>query len=188
MLAVTARDLYRNLPRLETARLILRKATESDVSDVFAYSSDAEVTRYLRWGPHQTLAETEDYVNEVLAGYREGLDGPWLMEHKHNHTVIGHIHLMEINAQHRKAQVGFVLSKSYWNQGIATEALRKALEFSFDRLELNRVEGLCLIDNRAAARVMEKAGMKKEGELREYLFQKGALWDFCMYSMLRDEL
>lgn len=187
MKEITVKNFYRNLPRLETTRLILRKATKSDVSDIFIYSSDAEVTRYLRWGLHQTLMETENYVNGMFAQYREGSDGSWLMEHKQNHTVIGHIHLMEITSHHRKARVGFVLSRSYWNQGIMTEALRKVLEYSFERMGLNRVEGLCISDNRAAAQVMEKAGMKKEGELREYIFQKGAFWDFSIYSMLRRE-
>ena len=156
-------------------------------SIMFVYSSDVEVTRYLRWGSHQTLTETENYVNGVLKQYREGQDGPWLIEHKQNNTVIGHIHLMEIDIQHSKAQVGFVLSKSYWNKGIMTEALRKVLEYSFDRIGLNRVEGLCISANQAATRVLEKAGMKKEGELQEYLFQKGAFWDFSIYSMLRQE-
>ncbi len=72
MKVVTVKDLYRNLPRLETTKLVLRPATKNDVSDMFVYSSDVEVTRYLRWGPHQTLTETENYVNGVLNQYREG--------------------------------------------------------------------------------------------------------------------
>ncbi len=180
------KDFYRNLPRLETTRLALRNATKTDVADIFAYASDAEVTHYLRWEPHQSLKETEIYVNEVLAQYRSGLDGAWFIEYKQSHNIIGSIHLMEINIQHRKAQVGFALSKNYWRRGIMTEALRKVLDYSFG-MGLNRVDGLCISDNRAAARVMEKAGMKKEGEFREYLFQKGTFWDFCMYSILQRE-
>jgi ribosomal-protein-alanine N-acetyltransferase len=185
MNAATVSGLYRNLPRLVTARLLLRKAALGDVPDICAYSSDADVTRYLRWGPHKTLAQTDAYVREVLEQYQEGLDGPWVMEHRQDHTVIGHIHLMDIDPRHRRAQVGFLLLRSYWNQGLATEALREVLEYSLGGLGLNRVEGLCISENRAAARVMEKAGMKREAELRDYAFQKGALWDFTMYSILR---
>jgi ribosomal-protein-alanine N-acetyltransferase len=184
MNAEIVRGLYRDLPRLETARLLLRKATLGDVPDIYAYSSDADVTRYLRWGPHRSLAQTEAYVREVLEQYREGLDGPWVIEHRLNHAVIGHIHLMDIDPRHRRAQVGFLLLRSYWDSGIATEALRKVLEYSLGELGLNRVEGLCVSGNRAAARVMEKAGMKREAELRDYLCQKGAFWDFTMYSIL----
>lgn len=186
MKIASSRDFYLHLPRLETTRLVLRKATKDDVSDIFVYASDDDVTRYLRWGTHQTLTETENYVNGVLADYGTGRDGSWFIENKQNKNIIGNIHLMEINIPHRRAEVGFALSKEYWNRGIMTEALRKVLEYSF-AIGLNRVEGLCINDNRAAARVMEKAGMKKEGELREYLFQKGAFWDFCMYSILQQE-
>ncbi len=179
-------DFYQHLPCLETQRLVLRKATRNDVSDVFVYASDAEVTHYLRWGPHQTLSETGDYIDQVLADHRTGRDGPWFIEYKRDRNIIGSIHLMGISIQHRKAEVGFALSKEYWNQGVMTEALRRVLEYSFE-IGLNRVEGLCPDDNRAAARVMEKLGMKKEGELRQYLFQKGAFWDFCIYSILQQE-
>jgi ribosomal-protein-alanine N-acetyltransferase len=185
MIIAAAKDLYQNLPRLETPRLVLRKASQNDVPDIFIYSSDAEVTRYLRWGPHQTISDTEKYIGEVLQQYCKGQDGPWLIENKDNHSVIGHIHLMEIEIQHQKAQVGFVLSKSYWNKGIMTEALKKVLEYSFTYIGMNRIEGWCITQNRAGARVMEKSGMRKEGELREYSFQKGTFWDFSVYSMLR---
>jgi ribosomal-protein-alanine N-acetyltransferase len=187
MIISTIKDFYQNLPRLETLRLVLRKATQKDVSDIFVYSSDTEVTHYLRWGPHRTIGDTEKYVDKVLQQYIQGQDGPWLIEDKDKHTVIGHIHIMEIEIQHQKAQVGFVLSKRYWNKGIMTEALKKVIGYTITYLGMNRVEGWCITENRAGARVMEKSGMRKEGELREYLYQKGRHWDFSVYSMLRKE-
>jgi ribosomal-protein-alanine N-acetyltransferase len=186
MQALTVKKIYQDLPRLETRRLILRKTIRKDIPDIFVYSSDAEVTRYLRWGPHQTLADTEKYIQGVLDDYHEGRDGPWMIELRNTHTVIGHIHLMEINIQHSKAEVGFVLARSYWYQGIMTEALNAVLEYSFVELGLNRVEAWCISQNRTAARVLEKVGMTKEGELRDYLYQKGVFWDFCVYAMLRE--
>jgi ribosomal-protein-alanine N-acetyltransferase len=187
IVAATAKDLYQNLPRLETPRLVLRKVTQKDVSDIFVYASDPEVTRFLRWGPHQNISATEKYVDEVLQQYSQGQDGPWLIEQKNGHVVVGHIHLMEIEIQHQKAQVGFVLSKNYWNKGFMTEALGKVLEYAFTSLEMNRIEGWCITENQAGARVMEKSGMRKEGELREYLFQKNRFWDFSVYAITRRE-
>lgn len=178
-------DLYRHLPRLETPRLVLRKATQDDVPDIFLYASDLQVTRYLRWGPHPNMDATRSHVDEVLRQYDRGEDGPWFIEYKDTGTVLGHIHLMEIESRHRKAQVGFVLSQDYWNRGMMTEALGKVLEFSFTHLGMNRIEGWCILQNRAGARVMEKNGMQKEGSLRDYLFQKDRFWDFSVYAMLR---
>ena len=178
-------ELYRSLPRLETQRLVLRQINPDDLQDLFAYASDPEVTRHLRWGPHRTQAETEAYLDQVLQEYQTGLDGPWGMEYKDTGKLIGSIHLMDVTAQHRKAEIGFVLSRAYWNRGLATEALRRVLAYSFETVGLNRLEGLCLVENHAARRVLEKAGMVREGLLRQYLFQKGAFRDFELYAILR---
>jgi ribosomal-protein-alanine N-acetyltransferase len=182
---VEVSEIYRNLPRLETPRLVLRPVTLDDLEDMFAYSSDEQVTRFLRWGPHRTLADTESYLREVLREYEEGKDGPWGIEYRETGKVIGSIHLMAINLTHSKAEIGFVLSRSYWNRGLASEALTKVLEYSFESIRLNRIEAFCLVENRDGIGVVKKVGMKQEGTLREYLFQKGALRDFDLYAMLK---
>lgn len=176
---------YRSLPRLDTQRLVLRKIEPKDLQDIFAYASDPEVARHLRWGPHKTQGETKTYLDQVLQEYQTGQDGPWGMEYKNTARLIGSIHLMAVSAQHRKAEIGFVLSKAYWNRGLATEALRRVLAYSFKTVGLNRVEGLCLAENHAARRVLEKVGMVREGLMREYLFQKGTFRDFELYAILR---
>jgi ribosomal-protein-alanine N-acetyltransferase len=182
---IQVQEVYQNLPRLETERLTLRKLTLDDLEDVYAYSSDPEVTRYLRWGPHASLEQTESYIREVLQEYKEGRDGPWGIEHRASGHVVGAIHLMGIRTRHRRAEIRFLLSRAYWGKGLMVEALLRVLRYAFEEVGLNRVEALCLVDNLAAIRVLEKAGMKKEGVLREYAFQKGAFGYSCVYSMLR---
>ena len=134
----TVLDFYRNLPRLETERLVLRKAERRDALSIFAFASDSETTRYLRWGPHKDLNQTVDYLEGMLADSAAGRDGSWVLTLKQTQAVIGQIHLMEIDVVDRKAQVGFVLSKDYWNQGLATEALREVLRYARWRRELRR--------------------------------------------------
>ncbi len=68
-----------------------------------------------------------------------------------------------------------------------TEAVRAVIAFGFRTLQLNRIEARCEIKNIASARVMEKAGMKFEGILRQHAFYKGAFRNFKMYSILRKE-
>jgi ribosomal-protein-alanine N-acetyltransferase len=184
---IKVNDIYRNLPVLETARLILRKVTMDDLQDVFAYASDDDVTRFLRWGPHKTLEETESYICEVLGEYKAGKDGPWGVEYRQTGRVIGSIHLMAISAQHRKAEIGFALSRSYWRRGLMSEALARVLDYAFGSIGLNRIGAFCLVDNRAGMRFLEKVGMKQEGVLREYVYQKGAFRDFGVYSVLKRE-
>lgn len=180
-------EIYRSLPRLETQRLVLRRIEPNDLQDIFAYASDPEVARNLRWGPHKTQGETKTYLDQVLQEYQTGQDGPWGMEPKDKGRLIGSIHLMEVSVQHRKAGIGFVLSRAYWGRGLAVEALGRVLVYSFETVGLNRMEGLCLVENHAARRVLEKVGMVREGLLRQYLFQKGAFRDFELYAILRGD-
>jgi len=184
---ITVDTLYRELPVLETRRLILRKVTLADLDAIFAYSSDEEVTRFLRWGPHTTREQTEAHLREVLQGYEAGTDGPWGIERREAGRLVGSIHLMEVSVQHRKAEIGFVLARPYWGRGLMTEALARVLEYSFAVAGLNRIEASCLVENRAGMAVLNRAGMRREGILREYSFQKGAFRDFCLYALLQRE-
>lgn len=180
-------DFYRNLPCLETERLIIRKYTLEDVDDYFAFASDAEVTRFLRWGPHPNRDYTLEYIQGVLDEYAAGKDSSWGIELRTEKRIIGTMHIMHLDLYHRKAHVGFALARVHWNNGYATEALGKVLEHCFAELSLNRIEAFCIPENRAAVRVLEKAGMQSEGVLRQYQCQKGECRDFELFSILRSD-
>jgi ribosomal-protein-alanine N-acetyltransferase len=180
-------DFYKNLPPLETKRLILRKFTLEDANDYFEFASDPEVTKFLRWGPHPNKEYTQQYLQRVLNDYSQGEDGPWGIELKAIKKLIGSIHIMQLNTHHRKAEIGFVLAQTCWNNGYMTEALERVLEYSFTELSLNRIEALCIPENHAAIRVLEKTGMKLEGNLRQYEFLKGNFVDVRLFSILNAE-
>ena len=84
--------------------------------------------------------------------------------------------------------MAFNLSRPYWRQGYATEAVRNMIRFAFKRWGLNRIEGTCMLDNVASARVMEKLDMKFEGILRQHSFAKNRFHDLKLYSILRSEV
>ncbi len=178
---------YQQLPLLKTPRLLLRELRKEDDRDYFAFASDPQVTRYLRWGPHASLDETQAYMDSVLAGYRSGTDGPWGIELAQEHRLIGAIHLMEIDTHHLKSDIGVVLHPQYWGQGLGREALQAVLALCFTDLGLQRIQGLAITGNASACRMLVKCGMKHEGVLRHYALQKGQWCDFESYSILRSE-
>lgn len=184
---MTEQEFYSNLPRLETERLVIRKLTLEDAKDYYAFASDPEVVKYLRWGPHPSPEATEEYLRGVLSQYAEGKDSPWGIELKSEGKIIGSIHLMRLDFSHSKSQVGYVLSRPYWGSGYMTETLNRVLEYCFTELLLNRVEAFCLPDNHASARVLEKADMQFEGLLRQYAYQKGAPRDFRLFAILKQD-
>jgi [ribosomal protein S5]-alanine N-acetyltransferase len=178
---------YHDLPTLDTGRLRLRKLRLTDAGAYLTFAGDPRVTQYLRWGPHTSIDVTEDYLVEVLQGYADGSDGPWGIELNSEHRLIGTIHLMEIDPHNQKADIGVVLARKYWGKGIGSEALTRVLVFCFAELGLNRVQGLSIVGNIAARRMMEKCGMVYEGTLRQYAFQKGQFQDFNLMAILKGE-
>ena len=71
------KEVFANIPRFETRRLILRRIKESDYIDIYEYSSDIEVTKYLTWYPHMSLKESKDYTSYLQKRYDSGKFFDW---------------------------------------------------------------------------------------------------------------
>jgi ribosomal-protein-alanine N-acetyltransferase len=184
---VKPQDLFKNLPVLETARLKLRRLSMHDAGDIFEYASDPDVSKYVLWEHHRTIADSKSYLKHVLFLYEKGIPASWGIVLKDDNKLIGTGGYQWWSVTDSKAEVGYVISKSYWNKGYMTEALEEILRFGFEQMELERIEAKCFIQNPASVRVMEKCGMKLEGVLRSYKFVKGNFGDFKLYSILSSE-
>ena len=68
-----------------------------------------------------------------------------------------------------------------------TEALSRVIDYAFDSMEINRIEAQHELTNPSSGRVMEKCGMKKEGVLRQRLYNKGKFVDVALYAIVRSD-
>jgi ribosomal-protein-alanine N-acetyltransferase len=180
-------QLLAELPTLETERLLLRKITQADEADVFDCASEPEVSKYMSWEPHQSLEDTRAYLETVFERYRQHMPGPWGIVHKGDAKLIGTCGYYDWHRDHNRAEIGYVLSRSYWGQGYMAEAVRELIAFGFREIGLNRIQAMCNVPNIGSARVMEKAGMLFEGVLRQSFLEKGTYVDVKIYSILSSE-
>ncbi|MBM7578064.1 GNAT family N-acetyltransferase [Jeotgalibacillus terrae] len=181
------KDIFSDLPPLETERLVLRRLTIDDLEDMFHYGSNDEVTKYVTWDTHQTKADSKAFIEFVLNRYENGQVAPWGIEHKDNGKLIGTVDYVSWQPGNHTAEIGYVISRDYWGQGIATEAVKRIIAFGFEKMALVRIQARCFPENTGSERVMQKAGMSYEGTMRKSLFIKGKHWDGKMYSILREE-
>jgi len=153
--------------RIQTERLILRKPRLDDAPVIFeAYAQDPEVTRYLVWRPHTNIQETEQFLSACEELWKTGKDFAYAVTIKENQTLIGMFGLHPMNL---KVEVGYGLARPHWGKGYMTEALRAMIEWAFAQLSIFRVQAICDVENIGSARVMEKAGMTREGLLQRYV-------------------
>ena len=176
---------FSRLPEIHTPRLLLRSMRMSDAQDIFEYSRDPEVARHVLWEAHQNIHQTRAYIRYVLRQYRTGSPSSFCIELKETGKVIGTIGYMWISSENRSGEVGYSLSRAYWNQGYMSEALDAMIRFGFDTLNLNRIEAQHETDNPASGKVMQHAGMRKEGTLCQRLFNKSRYVDVDVYAILR---
>ena len=179
---------FSSLPVLETERLVLRPVRRTDVRDLFAWTSDPEVARYVLWEAHRSPADTRAYISYMRNLYRRGLPGSWAVVLRETGRVIGTVGFMWYSDANRAAEAGYSFSREYWNRGYATEALRAAVGAAFAALPLNRLEAQHDVRNPASGRVMEKSGMRKEGILRGRLYNKSGFVDVALYAVLNTDL
>ena len=151
-----------------TERLILRPPEPGDAGPVYrSWASDPEVVKYLTWYPHASPLETENWIRESMEGWKEGTDFPYLIAKKTG-EVIGGMAWRPESAKF-KGSIGYVLARSEWGQGYMTEALKALLENIFSDPAVFRAYAYCHVANRPSLRVMEKAGMVREGLLRRLI-------------------
>lgn len=148
-------------PLLETSRLILTAPVAADADVMFErYASDDEVTRYLGWPTHRTVADTQAFlVFSAVQWEREGT-GPYLIWARADGRLLGSTGLgLEPGGQ---AITGYVLARDAWGQGYATEALTAVVDVATD-VGVARLYALCHPQHRASWRVLEKCGFERDG-------------------------
>lgn len=105
-----------------------------------------------------------------------------------SNVMIGAIKLVQDRAADWQAEIGYWVESRLWGQGYATEATRAMLDFGFGELKLHRIYAVDVIaENIGSARVLEKAGLRREAHFRDALYFKGRYWDTYHYAILEDE-
>lgn len=149
-----------------TERLLLRTWRESDLDGLAAVLGDAEVMRYM-WGEPRTIEESREALERRTDHWERHGFGFWAAESLSTGELMGWVGLQyaewlpELSSE---VEIGWMLARAHWGQGLASEGAAAALEAGFESLRLKRIVGLYHPDNVRSRRVMEKLGMRYVGE------------------------
>lgn len=173
---------------LETERLVLRRFTETDAEAVFYnWASDDAVTKYLTWPTHQNPGHSAGYVEFCLDSYSDPASYQWGMELKETEEVFGNISVVKINEDLEAVELGYVIGRDFWGNGYTAEAVKAVIAFLFEEVGVNRIAARHDTNNPNSGRVMQKAGMKYEGTIRQGDRNNQGVVDCAIYSILRSE-
>ncbi len=173
---------------LETARLIFRRFSPKDAEDMYYnWAADPEVTKFLTWPCHSSPEATRALLEGWERQYENGSYFHWAIESKAIRQPIGSIAAMKLDEETNSAEIGYCLSRKYWGQGIMPEALIAVMHYLFEEVGLNRISSYHDVNNPKSGRVMEKAGLKYEGTLRQAAKNNQGICDIVLRAALRNE-
>ena len=146
--------------KIETPRLLLRSWKESDLRNLFEYASVDGVGEMAGWKHHESIEETQNILHSFMSD-----KDVFALELKSANKVIGSLglHYSWANNDNDYAdlavkEIGYVLSKTYWGQGLMPEAVNAVINYCFDVLGLDALTVGHFEGNAQSKRVIEKSG------------------------------
>lgn len=175
--------------KLLTERLKLRLIALSDLDSIHKLHSLQETDAFNALGIPQNIEETKTTIQPWIA--ENQLDKiknyTFAIEDRLHKEFIGLFGLKLGKEKYKRGEVWYKIHSDHWNKGYATESLKAVINFGFSHLKLHRIEAGCAVANIGSYKVLEKAGMIREGRLRQVLPLKTGWSDSFEYSILETD-
>lgn len=180
---------FTEMPRFQTARLVLREVRPSaDLDAMFALFGDPDVARFTDTGPFTDKGEAQEVIDWISWIFQKRRGLRWALALADDEDVmIGTCGYNHWDRSNNSGEIGYDLAQEYWGQGLMTEALPPMIRFGFEHMGLNRIEADVTVGNDASARVLQKLGFAEEGLLRQRGFWKGDYHDLRVFGLLRED-
>ena len=185
------REKSLQFPKLTTNRLVLDNLKPQDDNILYQHFSNPDVVKYYDLEAFSDIDQAKNLIQLFNERFDENLGIRWAIRLKEGGDFIGTCGFNSWNKIMKSAVIGYDVSKKYWGNGYASEALREIIKYSFsDQFlceELNRIQGDTVLGNGASEDVLLKLGFKEEGLLRESGFWKGRFHDLKCFGLIRSE-
>ncbi len=171
---------------IRTSRLLLREFSPDDLPAVQAYHRDP---RYLRYYEEDGTPDegAERLVSMFLERQRALPRTKFHLAVTLDGRLVGNCGLRMDAPEAREGDIGAEFDPAFWGRGYGTEAAHALLCFGFTELGLHRIWARVVADNLGSVRVMQKAGMRLEGRLKDKEWFRGRWWDSLIFAMLEEE-
>jgi [ribosomal protein S5]-alanine N-acetyltransferase len=172
---------------LRTERLSIRVVSPADLPDLLQVNGDDEVTRFLPYATWQSMDDARAWLARMQAMMDAGTGHQLVLERTADAKMIGSALLFKHDEPSRRVELGYVLARAAWGQGLMHEATRALCAQAFGAMSIRRIEAEVNPANAASCKLLERLGFKLEGTLRQRWHAKGVVYDTCLYGCLQSE-
>ena len=170
---------------IKTKRLKLRRLKKEDSRELCEGIRNQEEFLYYMNKEKTTLEKQIDSLKNIDEKY-ENLDYyNWVITQKKDNKIVGIISFKVMDFI-ECVEFSYALDNRYTKRGYMHEALSATIDFAFNKMKVNRVQGMCCTKNINSKKVMEKCGLQYEGTFRSALKLKDGYHDLYVYSIIND--
>ena len=170
-------------PRLSTNRLILQQIQPQDQQFIFEGLSHPAVIPFygVRYDSYEATGAQMEWYDKM---FMEGTGMAWKIVDRQTASDMGVISVYFYKAEHNKAEIGFWLLPSFWNQGYASEAMVAVVEYWQKERNLHRLEAFVEVGNEASSKLLEKTGFRYEGTMTDCELKNGRYISLHIYALI----
>lgn len=166
-------------------KFILRPYKKEDEVSLARNINDRTIYRNTLMIPYPyTLKDAKEWIEKNLKENKKKQPAEINFAIDINNEVVGGIGFRAIIKNHQ-AEIGYWLTRKYWNKGIMTLAIQKATKFGFEKIKFRRIYALVFPFNKASMRILEKNGYKLEGILRKDIKKDNKFLDDYLFAKVK---
>lgn len=170
-----------------TGRVLLQPLTMRHARGLFEVYRDPETMRYWSSPAVPDLLEAERMVRADLDMMAAGHALFWALKLRTGGKVVGKCTLVQYSPANQRAEIGYILGRAHWRQGLMSEALTALIDFCFTELELHRIEADTDEDNHASVALLASLGFRQEGLFRQRWLMPDGWKDSLMFGLIRPD-
>jgi RimJ/RimL family protein N-acetyltransferase len=183
---VVSSDWREQLPVLTGRHAVLRELRASDAASLFALLTTEEVARFISPPP----STVDGFERFIAWTHRQRIEGRYVcfaVTVKGHDTAIGIFQVRQLDGEFTTAEWGFAIGSAFWGSGLFEDAAQAVLGFTFDTLNVHRLEARSAVLNGRGNGALMKLGAVREALLRKSFLRNGQLLDQALYSIVADE-
>ena len=148
--------------KIKTPRLTITTFSLDMAQAVYENSQDADIKRFVPDEVYDSAEEAREVIEFLMSRY-ESADGPFVYPVITNDSGknIGYIQICKLELDEGAWEIGYHIAKDFTGKGYATEAVKAFLPAIAKKFNIKEVYGICLAENLASVRVLEKCGFTK---------------------------
>jgi len=175
-------------PILNTQRLVLRKPMVGDVPETFYMRTNEQVNKYVDRPRPGSFKEAAMFIEKLIHSIDNNECIAWALTLKNDPKLIGSICLWNISKENQTAEIGFELAPAFQGQGLMQEAITEILNYGWNNIQLQKIEGWAHKENLPSIKLMENNRFFHDIDTQNKHIGKEYFNDMVIYSLLSPKM